>query len=329
MEQKLVSVIIPTYNRADLIRQTLDSIKAQRYGNWECIVVDDGSSDGTQKLMEQYTQADPRIQYYLRPEDQAKGANGCRNYGFSRSRGEYIKWFDSDDLMHEDFLGRSVATLEAHPTLDFCATFSKIFTQTKADALEDFNPEVTNSQNALYQFIVGKLFFLTPAPLWKRTFLEDKPLFDETLHNAHETDFNFRMLVAGAQFTYIEETLFFVRRGHQSIDHVAGTNTKSYQSQFDYFDKVYQYLQGKTAFDAKQTTALSNYTFFRKGIIYSQIVQLGDKLNGKRDLAILRDQLQSADMPTGAKIRFKIGFWLIWHFRKGYRLIYQKTFDLR
>jgi len=329
MEQ-LVSVIIPTYNRAGLIGQTLDSIKAQRYPHWECIVVDDGSSDGTEMLLKSYTDSDPRFQYFIRPESQTKGANGCRNYGFAKSKGVYVKWFDSDDLMHEDFLLKSVAVLESRPELDFCAAFSKIFTQTASDASEDFNPEKTDDDNALYNFIIGELFFLTPAPLWRRDFLNGKSIFDETLHNAHETDFNFRMLVAGAKFTYLTETLFFVRRGHQSIDNLSGGNADSFQSQFDYFDKVYHYLKSKnTAFDTPQANALMNYTIFRKATIYSQIVRLKQRDYARRDLQILIRQVRSAEMDWTPKIQFIAGLWLIWYFQKGYRLIYQKTLDLR
>ena len=76
----LVSIIIPTYNRAHLIAETLDSIIAQTYTNWECIVVDDGSTDPTDELMETYCKKDSRFQYYHRPKNRPKGANACRNY---------------------------------------------------------------------------------------------------------------------------------------------------------------------------------------------------------------------------------------------------------
>lgn len=87
MEQPLVSIIIPTYNRAHLIGETLDSVLAQIYTNWECIVVDDGSTDSTAELLAFYVEKDSRFQYHHRPKDRLKGANACRNYGFELSRG--------------------------------------------------------------------------------------------------------------------------------------------------------------------------------------------------------------------------------------------------
>ncbi|MFI8378746.1 glycosyltransferase family 2 protein [Leeuwenhoekiella sp. NPDC079379] len=99
MTDPLVSIIIPTYNRAHLIGETLDSVLVQTYENWECIVVDDGSTDETAELLASYVQKDSRFQYHRRPSKRPKGANACRNYGFELSKGEFIQWLDSDDLL--------------------------------------------------------------------------------------------------------------------------------------------------------------------------------------------------------------------------------------
>ena len=79
MMNALVSIIIPTFNRAHLLGETLNSVINQTYSNWECIVVDDGSSDYTEQLMEFYIQKDPRIIFVRRPDNRPKGANACRN----------------------------------------------------------------------------------------------------------------------------------------------------------------------------------------------------------------------------------------------------------
>jgi glycosyltransferase involved in cell wall biosynthesis len=101
-DQPLVSVIIPTYNRAHLIGETLDSVVIQTYENWECIIVDDGSSDNTDEVVGKYVKGDTRFKYYHRPEEHLQGGNGARNYGFKMSQGDYIQWFNSDDLMHPE-----------------------------------------------------------------------------------------------------------------------------------------------------------------------------------------------------------------------------------
>ncbi|MGX1024745.1 glycosyltransferase family 2 protein [Psychroflexus sp. MBR-150] len=101
-QNPLVSVIIPTYNRAHLIGETLDSVLAQTYQNWECIIVDDGSTDNTDEVVEAYVKKDQRFKYYHRPDEHLPGGNGARNYGFKMSHGEYVNWLDSDDLFSEN-----------------------------------------------------------------------------------------------------------------------------------------------------------------------------------------------------------------------------------
>jgi glycosyltransferase involved in cell wall biosynthesis len=107
----VASVIIPAFNRVHLLAETLDSIIAQDYNHWECLVIDDGSTDGTQDLILQYEQRDPRIKFFERPLNRAKGANACRNIGLEKAQGECIIFFDSDDLMTPNHIGFKVQKL--------------------------------------------------------------------------------------------------------------------------------------------------------------------------------------------------------------------------
>ena len=81
-----VSIIIPVYNRESLILETLNSIQQQIYKDWECIIIDDHSTDNTLSLVKEFCNEDARFSYYLRPEKKPKGANSCRNYGFLKSK---------------------------------------------------------------------------------------------------------------------------------------------------------------------------------------------------------------------------------------------------
>ena len=110
-KESLVSVIIPTYNRAHLIGETLDSVLAQTYQNWECIIVDDGSSDDTDEVVGEYVKKDSRFKYFHRPDEHLPGGNGARNYGFKMSQGEFVNWFDSDDLFSENKLEEQIKLL--------------------------------------------------------------------------------------------------------------------------------------------------------------------------------------------------------------------------
>ncbi|WP_272700226.1 glycosyltransferase family 2 protein [Desulfovibrio sp. Fe33] len=92
MKNSLVSIILPTYNRAEFIGRALDSVLSQTYGNWECRIIDDGSTDETETVLSGFD--DPRI-HYSRQENQ--GVSGARNTGIAACRGDVVALLDSDD----------------------------------------------------------------------------------------------------------------------------------------------------------------------------------------------------------------------------------------
>lgn len=104
------SIIIPTYNRADLIQDALDSIIAQTYENWEAIVIDDGSNDSTKVLIESFL--DSRIKYFYKENEERCVA---RNVGIERSHGEYITFIDSDDAYYPECLANAYNYLRTNP----------------------------------------------------------------------------------------------------------------------------------------------------------------------------------------------------------------------
>jgi glycosyltransferase involved in cell wall biosynthesis len=105
---ELVSVIIPAFNAATNIRQTLDSVRAQTYRNFEVIVVDDGSSDGTTAIIEEFIRNDSRFQL-IRQEN--RGVGDARNAGIRKARGKYIAPLDADDLWYPEKLEKQVARI--------------------------------------------------------------------------------------------------------------------------------------------------------------------------------------------------------------------------
>ncbi len=104
-----MSVIIPTYNRADLVKQAVDSVLRQTVSDYEIIVVDDGSTDDTRQVLESVT---PPVRYLFQEN---RGLAAARNRGIAESRGEYLAFLDSDDLFEPRLLEAVLATFEAHP----------------------------------------------------------------------------------------------------------------------------------------------------------------------------------------------------------------------
>ncbi|UBZ11212.1 glycosyltransferase [Leeuwenhoekiella palythoae] len=111
-EKPLVSVLIPTFNRYDYLREAINSIVKQSYKEWEVIVVDDGSDKDVLNKVLKLETIDRRVKIYQRPDSYPKGVSGSRNYAFSKSNGDYIQWLDDDDLIDTDKLEVQVEALE-------------------------------------------------------------------------------------------------------------------------------------------------------------------------------------------------------------------------
>ncbi len=215
MNRSLISIIIPTYNRVDLLSETLDSVKAQTYSNWECIVVDDGSTDETSKVMESYLATDNRFQYLHRPAHLPKGANSCRNYGFEMSQGDYIQWFDSDDLMPPEKLSTQLQAIQDSEAPYTYCNFS-VFRGTVDNVIIERQNRV-KGVDLLSDYVTGVVNVNTPCFFWKRASVS-KVSFDTTLHRAQELDFHFRVLSQiKIQGIFIDQNLALIRDHKESI----------------------------------------------------------------------------------------------------------------
>ncbi len=107
MNNLLVSIITPTYNSSQFISQTIESILAQTYTNWELLITDDCSADDTYTILEKYAQQDRRIKIYRLPTN--SGAGAARNNSIREARGRYIAFCDSDDRWYPDKLEKQVS----------------------------------------------------------------------------------------------------------------------------------------------------------------------------------------------------------------------------
>lgn len=113
-----VSVIIPCYNHAHYLGEAVKSVLAQTYPDWECIIVNDGSTDDTSEVARALVAGDARIRYV---EQENRGLSGARNRGLAESRGRYIQLLDADDLIHPEKLRLQLQTLSPMtPALAYC-----------------------------------------------------------------------------------------------------------------------------------------------------------------------------------------------------------------
>lgn len=106
-----LSVIIPTFQRRHLLEETLQSLVAQGFKDWECNIVDDGSTDGTREMVSILASSDPRFRWIEKPAGRPRGPSASRNIGLAGARGEFVLFFDSDDLLQPGHLEACVNLL--------------------------------------------------------------------------------------------------------------------------------------------------------------------------------------------------------------------------
>jgi glycosyltransferase involved in cell wall biosynthesis len=265
----LVTIIIPTYNRVLLLCETLDSVLAQDYPTWECIVVDDGSDDETQQTVLGYAVKDNRFSYYRRPEHLVKGANACRNYGYAQSKGKFIKWLDSDDILLPDAL-RSQMFLFAKNTDAVVSklAFTDFLTQKKIKENDII------SDNLIEDYFTGKIAFYVSGPIWASKFLKQQSvLFDEKISNLDDWDFNLRMLYQHPLIIFNDDVIIKYRIHDNSLSaEISKLNIKEIKSEFYAREKHLRLIkQNKSASSRIITEYIKNrYKFFVRELLVSK-----------------------------------------------------------
>ncbi|WP_141248175.1 glycosyltransferase family 2 protein, partial [Flavobacterium sp. ACN2] len=317
MINPLVSIIIPAFNRAHLISETLDSLLAQVYQNWECIVVDDGSSDNTVEVVDGYVKRDSRFKLYLRPSEMQAGGNAARNYGFEMSKGNYVKWFDSDDIMYHNFLQIQVSILLNNKSLDFCACQWEYFFEDGKTAKNYIN--LAPKEHPLYAYFLGGHVFATPSPLWKREFLTGKNLFDVTLYRSQEADFHLRMISFSPKYITHADFLYKVRRGHESIE-TTSADLKKQLSVLKYFQNAFKIIEENT-FEGK--VKLQQYLIYRILVQVYIVASQEKNIYGRLKYFHFHKNIFKYNTYLGINtlLKTQFGLFLLISFNKGYRFI--------
>lgn len=208
-----VSIIIPVYNRFDLIGDTLDSISKQTFVHWECLIVDDGSTDATAEVVTTFVETDARFQYHKRPRDTPKGANACRNYGLELAQGDYIVFFDSDDLMTPKHLKVKVQAMLDND-IDFAVAQTRYFNHDGLNKTLEEQYEYTTSDISAYNYITHKINWLTYDVIIKST-LAKTLRFNENLQSGQEYNF-FSKLTLQTQCSVFLKDVITKRRYHEA-----------------------------------------------------------------------------------------------------------------
>ena len=223
-----VSIIIPTFNYGHFIEDTLNSLLHQTFKAWECIIVDNGSTDNTAEIIEQFISKDLRIKHvYIEHSTTSK----ARNVGIKEALGKYIQFLDSDDMLSQNKLQCHFEELESNPSVDLVYsnalffdnsdTLKKHLRKTRNEGgLED---QVLFSGNSweLMPIMNTRNFWTICSPMFRKSILTQCGLFNNQLNWVEDWEFYFRILAENILVKYIDNDAVFplVRVHKRSLSH--------------------------------------------------------------------------------------------------------------
>lgn len=212
MKEPLVSIIMPAYNAERYISEAVKSVLSQTYENWELLITDDGSTDGTAKAVQEFK--DKRIRYFYQEN---KGQSAARNTSLGHAQGEYIAFLDADDIFLPQKLERQVAFLESQPECDF--SYSKIEYFWDGEPEKRYVLNIDHPSGFLKDDLIrrGGHTMVPTSVMFRRKWYDQYGGFGSEFRRSDEYFFYLKMALHGARFCYLDETLALNRLNRGSL----------------------------------------------------------------------------------------------------------------
>ena len=208
-----VSVIVPTRDYRRYLGRAIDSLRGQSHSDWQCVVVDDGSSDGTAELIRALAKSDRRITYSAQhAAGPSTGPSAARNTGLAAASGEFVQFLDADDLLGPGKLQRQIDVFAEHPEADIVYGGVRYFTETDPDDGQNgvarswidgpIRRVVSGSGESVLAALVDDNIMVIEAPLIRRSLFERIGRFDPRIRRMEDWEFWLRCALAGASFVH-------------------------------------------------------------------------------------------------------------------------------
>lgn len=265
----LISILVPSYNYGHFISECLDSVIRQSYSDWECIIVDNGSTDNTAEIVKSYTTKDPRFRYYYTEQ---KGVSFARNLAASHSKGKYLLPLDADDKIAASYLAKAVSVLseQTQIKLVYC----------EAELFGAFSGKWILPEYSFRNLLIENSIFCTA--LFRKTDFELAKGFNEEMKEGFEDwDFWIRMLGNGGEVYKIPEVLFYYRMRAGSRNGVLHD-----KKQLDLRRKIYN--NHKTLYDSNFNTPDLIFELYNLKLQLQAVTKSSDRKLGAAILRPLR-----------------------------------------
>jgi glycosyltransferase involved in cell wall biosynthesis len=205
----MVSVIIPTYNYGRYISEAIASLLSQTYTDWECIIIDDGSTDNTKNVADEWVKKDKRISYF---QQQNAGPTAARNNGIAKAKGDYILFLDADDLIQTEKLKSHVDVLENDKNVDIAYGDVRYFDETKPGKLfyslrtddKTWTTKFSGKGHLLVDTVIKQNVMVTSSPLIRKRVLQQSGGFDAKLIKLEDWELFQRWAIDDYCFRFVD-----------------------------------------------------------------------------------------------------------------------------
>lgn len=273
-----ISVIIPVYNKIRYLQTIFDCLLRQAFDAFECIIVDDGSTDGSGDLCDKLSSEDKRFRVFHIPNG---GVSHARNYALSKAKGEYITFIDADDIVPENYLECLYkAIAESKADMAICSA-TKVWESGKSQRVEllpngvyekkDLLPGFATFQKktGVYGYCCGKIL--------SKELIADKT-FDEKIRLAEDFDFYLKIYLEIHSICFTDETTYYYLQESENSSSVIDDSAIDYRAQLSVNLRYKHFLENENAYTADNyeivSQLLSNYVFFT--IFYCGFQKLND-----------------------------------------------------
>ncbi|MDD2494974.1 MAG: glycosyltransferase family A protein [Tissierellia bacterium] len=199
MKSTLISVIVPCYNQSRYIKQTISSLLSQTYHNWECLIIDDGSTDKTKEIVQILCKKDNRLNYIYQEN---QGVSVARNNAIKKSIGDYILCLDGDDCISDNFLEEMVKVLDEKSYIKVVTSTVKLFgKRNKILYLPEYSLEA----------LMGRNLFVMTSMFRREDFDKCGGFNDNMRKGLEDWDFWLSILENGGEVQKVEDVTFYYR----------------------------------------------------------------------------------------------------------------------
>ena len=185
----MISIIIPVFNKSRYVEMTLNSIQTQTFDNWECIIIDDNSTDASFEVIQNLIKGDFRFK--ILKNDINRGACYCRNQGLSAANNDYIIFLDADDYLFIDCLKKRLNKFNDKPSADFLVFPTGTFQKKIGDCEMIWNNFLGNHLN---RFLAHDIPWVICSVIWKKSFLKNIGGFDELFPRLQDVELHTKAL---------------------------------------------------------------------------------------------------------------------------------------